>query len=179
MRGELEMFDYFLTRYILNRVIRDEFDGFFTIFLSDLTTLIAVDFSSILETSDLTLGNYRDFCNKNPTLFTHENVRVASRGIKLEFDKAIRLYQNYLATPRNKLFAHMDETCLDKNAVDHMVESVSVATMTSLLQSLIKILSSFWFAYNGEKLCFELKQGNDYKKLAHTICSAYGDTRFI
>ena len=179
LKYNIEMFDYFLTRFILNSVIRDEFGGFFAIFLSDLTTLIAIDFSSILEKSDLTLGNYRDFCNKNPTLFTHENVRVASQGIKLEFDKAIRLYQNYLATPRNKLFAHMDEIYLDKNAVDHMVNSVSVAKMKSLLQSLIKVLSSFWFAYNGKQLCFELKKGEDYKKLAYTICSAYGDTEFI
>lgn len=179
LKYNIEMYDYFLTRYILNRVIRDEFGGYFTIFLSDLTTLIAVDFSSILETSDLTLRNYTTFCNKNPTLFTHENIRIVSQRVKLDFDKAEHLFSDYLKIPRDKLFAHMSETLLEQDEVNYMMERTGTATMTSLLQSLMKVLSSFWFAYNRKQLCFEVKKGDDYKKLAFTICSAYGDTRFI
>ena len=178
LKYNIEMFDYFLNRYILNSVIRDEFGGFFTIFLSDLTTLIAVDFSSILETSKLNIGNYKGFCNQHSALFAYENISIVSQRTRPNLGRAISIYQEYFATPRNKLFVHIDKTILEKNAVDHIVERVTIAKMTSLLQILMKVLSEFWFAYNGKKLCFELKHGDDYKKLAYMMCSAYGDTRF-
>lgn len=179
LKYNIEMYDYFLKLYILNKVINGEFEGFFAVFLSDLSMLIAIDFSSILETSDLTLRNYATFCNKNSTLFTHENVRVASQRIKLDFDKAEHLFSDYFKIPRDKLFAHMSETLLEQDEVNYMMERTGTAKMTSLLQSLMKVLSSFWFAYNGKRLCFEIKKGEDYKKLAHAICNMYGDTKFI
>ena len=179
LKYNIEMYDYFLRLYILNKVIKDEFEGFISIFLSDLSMLIAIDFSSILENSKLTIYNYKSFCNDNSTLFTYEKIKLVSQQMKLELKKAHRQYTDYFKTPRDKLFAHMDETLLNRTAVDSIVGQVSTAQMTSLLQSLMKVLSSFWFAYNGKQLCFEIKKGDDYKKLAYTICKVYGDTKFI
>lgn len=152
---------------------------FFAIFLSDLSMLIAIDFSSILESSDLTLRNYAAFCNKKSTLFTHGSITDVSRQVKADFKIAERQYDDYFKTPRDKLFAHMGETLLDQEAVNHMMDRVGTTKMTSLLQSLMKILSSIWFAYNGKQLCFEIKKEIDYKKLAYTICNAYGNTKFV
>ena len=179
LKYNIEMYDYFLRLYILNKVIKDEFEGFISIFLSDLSMLIAIDFSSILENSNLSIYNYQCFCNDNSTLFTYENIEIVLQQTKPELKKAHRQYTDYFKTPRDKLFAHMDETLLNRTAVDSIVGQVSTAQMTSLLQSLMKVLSSFWFAYNGKQLCFEIKKGDDYKKLAYTICKVYGDTKFI
>ena len=179
LKYNIEMYEYFLNLYLLNNIIKHEFVGFFSILLSDLTMLIAIDFSSILKNSELKIREYKSFCDENPELFKAAKIETASQLFDDDFDKIVQQYNNFFDTPRNKLFAHMDKTLLNQEAVNHMMDRVGTAKMKSLLQSLMRVLSSFWFAYNGKKLCFELKQGDDYKKLAFTECNAYGDTKFI
>ena len=179
LKYNIEMFDYFFNLYLLNRVIKEEFRGFFTIFLSNLTMLIAIDFSSVLKNSELKFKCYETFCENNSSLFNYANFEDLKKHFEDDFNEAVKQYNAYFDIPRKKLFAHMDNTLLDQKLVDEIIEKVDVAKMSSLLKILMKILSEFWFAYNGKILCFEAKQGDDYKKLALTICSAYGDIKFL
>ena len=179
LKYNIEMFEYFIPLYLLNKVIKEEFKGFFSMLLSNISMLIAIDFSSLIEeNNELKLDTYKTYCYDNPTLFKNANISEVLDNFKIDLTKAKKMFALYLDTPRNKLFAHIDEQLLDKTFVDRAVEKVSTQRMKEMLESLMKFLSGVWEAYNGHNLCFTIKNGEDYKKLAKSICTQYGNTSF-
>ena len=180
LKYNIDMFEYFTPLYLLNRVIKDELKGFFTMYLSNLSMLIAIDFSSLIaEKNDLKLALYRKFCMDNSTLFKNGNMEDILKKAKADFKQANNIYKEYFETPRNKYFAHIGEPLLDRVVVDKDLQRVRTSTMKKLLQFLMNFLNGFWEAYNGHKLCFTLKNGDDYKKLADSVCEHLGDKSFL
>ena len=179
LKYNIDMFEYFYIPHMLNKVIKDEFKGFFSLLLSNLSILIAIDFSNLVGQSGLNIYEYRNFCNTHPKLFKNTNINLLSGQLRPYYDKAQHMFNDYFDTPRNQFFAHIDMSMLDYSNVDDTVGKVNSIKMKELLQCFIKILSEFWYAYNGNNLCFELTNGEDYKKLIYDICNLYGDTRFI
>lgn len=175
LKYNIEMFDYFFRLYLLNDVIK-KFDGFYTILLTDLSAIIAIDFSNLF-----TKGNginifkfYNKFCN---SIVLKMSVDL-KKQIEEEIERAVEIYEVNYKTPRDKIYAHTDNILLNNEKAEKEMKT-GTKTMKKLLNLIIKIVRQIWKSYNGQNLCFSLKKGNDYKKITKTLCVTYGDTRFI
>lgn len=179
LKYNIEMFEYFIRLYFLNDVIKNKFQVFFTMVLSNVSAMIAIDFGCLIfEDNELNIDKFKNFCSQNSIIFKNDVINNVLKTAKPATKKAKDLYKQYFHIPRNKLFAHIDDILLEDNNVDNIINNVNVRTMKKLLHYIMKVLNIIWFAYNKQKLCFALVKGNDYKKLIKSLCILYGDTKF-
>ncbi len=180
LKYNIEMYDYFFKLYLLNDVIKNKFQGFFTILLSNMSAMISIDFYRLLgDDNDLNIDKFRNLCSQNPSLFSHNIIDNVLKSIRETMKHAKNLYTQFFADSRHKIFAHSGKILLNDKNVNDIVSNINTKIMNELLKQIIDILNRIWMAYNNHNLCFVLTKGGDYKELTKSLCTRYGDTKFV
>lgn len=175
----IQMYQYYIRLYMFNKVVREQFKTYYTYQLNSLSAMITIDFSCLLhKENELNVYNLKNFCSKNKNLFIHD-ITIVLKKTKNMIKSAEDLYKTYFDIPRKKIFAHIDELLLEQEKVNEIMKKGSTKTMKKILWYLKRFLNEIWTCYNDHKLCFQLENGNDYKKITELICKHYGDTRFL
>lgn len=176
----VKMYEYYVKLYLLNDVVRDKLKTYYILCLSNLSRIIVIDFSRLLQDSNkLDLLKFRNFCSQNQSLFLRSDTSIKLKRIKKTLNDAKKLYEDYFKDIRNEIFAHSDEILLEKQNVETKFDaSGSTVDMNKILRRLKRSLNEIWMCYNNHKLCFQLENGDDYKKITKIICKHYGDTLF-
>ena len=153
------------------QILKKSYCFFFNL-LSYLCIVITIDLGKLYSRKNsLCLYKYLNFCDNDSSYFKKEVNSMIFENKKI-LARLENKYEEEFKQPRNKIYGHSDKILLDEIAVDEMVKQVSVKDMELLVELSKKILSSIWYAYNEQAMCFRLEGHDDYKNLLQLISTS-------
>ncbi len=168
LNQNIKYFQEIIKLFRWNENAKKHYNTYLIIHLTNYSTLIAVEFGTLLEVKDeLGLRKYIDFCKSNSRkIFEGKNVINVLAKTEEQYQMISQKYQEKLKPARDKVFAHSDKELINNDDyVDSILSKISFYEFNQMVDTLKEILDSIWDQYRSKKLFYEFDDSNDFDKI--------------